>query len=74
MSDIPNTTWDPLIQNREVTSQEVEQDYRAEEGKAIESMSSEQEKIKKIKSYNAELKADVGRLQQQNVFTEAEFE
>jgi hypothetical protein len=73
MSDIPNITWDPLIQNGEVTL-EQEEDYRAEKGKVIELMSSGQERIKTLERYNAELKAEFCILQKQNTLMQAEFE
>ena len=43
-------------------------------GEVIESMLSEQERIKKLYRYNAELKAEFGILQKQNVLMQAEFE
>ena len=49
-----------------------EQKYRAE--KVIESMSSEQERIKNLERYNAELKAEFCILQKQNTLMKAEFE
>lgn len=66
--------WDPLIQNGEVTLEQEGQDYRAEKGEVTESMLSEQERIKKLYRYNAELKAEFGILQKQNVLMQAEFE
>jgi len=74
MSDIPNTMCDPLIQNGEITLEQEEKEYIDEKGKERESMSSEQERIKKLERYNAELKADFGRLQKQNVLMQSEFE
>ena len=56
MSDIPNTMWDPLIQNGEVTLEQEEKEYRVAKGKETESMSSEQERIKTLERYNVELK------------------
>jgi len=60
MSEIPNTMWDSLIQKGEVTIEQEEQEYGAEKGKVIESMS-RQERIKKLERYNAELKAEFYR-------------
>ena len=62
--------WDPLTQNGEVILEQEEQDYRAEKGKVIESMSNGQERIKKLERYNAEF----GILQKQNVLMQTEFE
>jgi hypothetical protein len=70
MSDIQNTIRYPLIQAGEVTLEQEEQEYRAEKGKETESMSSEQEIIRRLDRYNV----DFDRLQKQNVLMQAEFD
>lgn len=70
MSDIQNTIRYPLIQTGEVTLQREKQDYRAEKSNETESMSSEQEIIKRLDRYNA----DFDRLQKQNVLMQAGFD
>ena len=72
MSDTPNTIWDLLIKFREITLEQAEKEYIAEIEK--ESMSSEHERVKKLERYDAELKADFGRLQKQNALMQSEFE
>ena len=68
MSDIQNTIRYPLIQTGEVALEQEEQEYRAGKGKDTESMSSEQEIIKRLDRYNFD------RLQKQNVLMQAEFD
>ena len=64
--------WDFLIKFREITLEQAEKEYIAEKEK--ESMSSEHERVSKLERYDAELKADFGRLQKQNALMQSEFE
>ena len=63
--------WDPLNQSGEIPLEQEEKEYIAE--KEIDSMSSEHERVKKLERYNAELKADFGRIQKQNALLQSEF-
>ena len=75
MSDIPNTMWNPLTQNEEITLKQEGKEYITVKGKERERINGKRtRKEKKIERYNTELKADFGILQKQNVLMQSEFE